>query len=565
MSNKLIFTDDCIEIHCQRGDAQTQSLVDQLYPVHKNRIGTLFKVSSRKAPEVLQLFRGLNEYNIDTAPQKIQSMLTEEIIARACTESLLRGTTMENPVVNERLTLKHHQQVAREVAKVRDKFGFFYDTRTGKTPLSLAIIYDDIKEHPEHKWLVVCPLILIENAWLEDAKTFFPNVSVVNCHAPTKAKRLKAMAQNANIYIANTESFSTYKEHYEQIGFHGCIVDESSDMKSNSSKQSQALVAFSKQVKRWYLLSGTPAPNGEWEYYMQLKSIDEYSVPQSYSQFLERYFVNVSFTPQYPKYQVRPDRKDELYVVLRDYSFYVDKEDVLNTPGRTFHEVEYTLADHVKKAYTKMKNEMYMEMSEGLNITAPSAAAKLNKLNQLTSGFIIDTDAVKTNAALGESKQEIHLLDESRFKLLYQILNDNINEQVLIWANYRKEFEMIKEALGNKCACVYGATSLQEKTEAIKAFKEKRIQYLVANPASADKGLTLTNCHICVYFSLNWSYETYRQSTERIYADISKQPKHCHYYIIIAQGTIDGILYRDVLQGKADASYAVLNHLKAGI
>ena len=50
---------------------------------------------------------------------------------------------------------------------------------------------------------------------------------------------------------------------------------------------------------------------------------------------------------------------------------------------------------------------------------------------------------------------------------------------------------------------------------------------------------------------------------ERIYGDIKKQPKHCHYYIFIARNTIDAVLYDDVLTGKQDTSTAVLNHLKA--
>jgi hypothetical protein len=429
-------------------------------------------------------------------------------------------------------------------------------------------MYDDIMQHPEHKWLVVCPLILIENAWLADAHDFIPDIKVISCHAATKDKRLKAMQEPGNIYIANTESFATYKQYYDEMNFYGCIVDESSDMKGsklktkkNKDTTSEALVKFSRTMKRWYLLSGTPAPNGEWEYYMQLKSIDEYCVPQSYSQFLQYYFVDISLS-DFPKYTVRPDRKDALYALLRDYSLYVDKEDVLNTPGRAFHEVEYELVPSVKSAYTKMKNELYVELKDDLIITAPSIAAKLNKLNQITSGFVIDTQAKKENAINGSNKQEVYLLDDRRFNELYALLGKQGDEQVLIWANYHEEFRVLKEHFGDRCACVFGGTSIQEKNEAIRAFKTGAIQYLIANPASADKGLTLTNCHICVYFSLNWSYEKFKQSMERIYADKSKQPKFCEYYILIAKGTIDKILYRDVLQGKADASYAVLNHLK---
>src|SRR5690606_16225642 len=99
---------------------------------------------------------------------------------------------------------------------------------------------------------------------------------------------------------------------------------------------------------------------------------------------------------------------------------------------------------------------------------------------------------------------------------------------------------------------------------AIRAFKERRVRYLIANPASADKGLTLTNAHIAIYFSLGYSYELFKQSIERIYGSVVKQPKRCKYYIFIAKGTIDRAIY-NAIQNKGDMSMAVLNHLKGGL
>ena len=506
--------------------------------------------------------RGLTKENIDTAPLAVQSYFNKEMEAREKVQSLLAYGPTESPVVTSSLTLRQHQQMGREIAKVRDRFCFFFDTRTGKTPLSLSIIHDDLQKHPDHKWLVICPLILIENAWMCDAATFVPGIKVVNCHASTKAKRLKAIESDAQIYITNTESFATYKEHFDKLGIHGCIVDESSDMKSYKSKQSEAIVDFAQTVKRMYLLSGTPAPNGEWEYYMQLRAIDYYCMPAFWTHFKQYYFVDVSFT-QYEQLQMRPDRREEFNELLRKYAVYVDKEDVLTLPGREFVECEFDMPEELKKHYRTLKDELYLELEDGKKLTAPSAAAKLNKLNQVTSGFIIDTKAMKENKFYGEEQQEVYLLDSYRFKKLQEILAMHEHSQVLIWANYRKEFEMLSSMLGDKCKCIYGATSLNDKNVAIQAFKSGDIQYLIANPASADKGLTLTNCHICVYFSLNWSYELFKQSMDRIYGDISKQPKKCLYYIMIAKKTIDRVLYSDVLQGKGDASYAVLNHLKA--
>ena len=566
MRNKILMSRNCLEVQCDRNDLETQKLMSSIYPIHTNRIKTQYRMSIHNVPEVLELLRGIGVDNIDSAPPQVQEYFYKELAIRSNVEDLIKNGPRESFKVNEHLTLMRHQQLGREIARYQDRYAFFYDTRTGKTPLSLSIMYDDIVANPTHKWLVVCPLILIENAWIPDAAEFIPEIKVVSCHAATPAKRLERINSEVSIYVTNTESFVKYREHFDNLHLAGCIIDESSDMKSPKSKVSKELVDFAQTLKRFYLLSGTPAPNGEQEYYMQLRAVDYYGIQQSYSQFKEHYFVNMSYNPQYEKLALRPDKKDELFSLIRKYALYVDKEDVLTTPGRTFHEVEFEMPAELKKHYNKLKNELYMEVGDGLRITAPSAAAKLNKLNQVTSGFIIDTQAVKENKFYADNLTEWYMLDNYRFKALQDLLSsDSIrDEQVLIWANYRKEFEIIQSILGERCRCIYGGTTITEKNESIRLFKTGEIQYLVANPASADKGLTLTNAHISIYFSLNWSYELFKQSMERIYGDVMKQPKHCDYYVMIAKGTIDRVLYSDVLQGKGEASYAVLNHLKGG-
>lgn len=564
MRNKILMSRNCLEVQCDRNDLETQKLMSSIYPIHVNRIKTQYRMSIHNVPEVLKLLRGIGVDNIDTAPPQVQRYFYKELAIRSNVEDLIKNGPRESFKVNEHLTLMRHQQLGREIARYQDRYAFFYDTRTGKTPLSLSIMYDDIVANPTHKWLVVCPLILIENAWIPDAAEFIPEIKVVSCHAATPAKRLERIKSEASIYVTNTESFVRYREHFDKLHLAGCIIDESSDMKSPKSKVSKELVDFAQTIERFYLLSGTPAPNGEQEYYMQLRAVDYYGIQQSYSQFKEHYFVNMSYNPQYEKLALRPDKKDELFSLIKKYALYVDKEDVLTTPGRTFHEVEFEMPAELKKHYNKLKNELYMEIGDGLRITAPSAAAKLNKLNQVTSGFIIDTQAVKENKFYNEDRTELYQLSGYRFAKLIDLLGQIGDEQVLIWANYKAEFRIIQQVLGDSCRCVYGETTLAEKNEAIKLFKEGKIQYLIANPASADKGLTLTNAHISIYFSLNWSYELFKQSMERIYGDVMKQPKHCDYYVMIAKGTIDRVLYSDVLQGKGEASYAVLNHLKGG-
>ena len=568
--NKIQFYNNQIVVSCERLDAETLRIINEnvdLYPVHSNRIKTEFKFSPRLVPEVLRCFRGITDENIGDAPIGVQQAYYAEMRRRRALAELKETGPVGNPTVNGLITLEPHQQLGREIAQVFDKFAFFYDTRTGKTPMSLSIIRDDVLQHPGNKWLVVCPLILIENAWMQDAERFFPELRVVNCHAATKAKRLEQIAKDADVYITNTESFVTYNQYFADKNIVGAFVDESSDMKSPKSKISKALVEYAQHCKRFYLLSGTPAPNGEQEYFMQMRAIDYFCMPQSYTQFKEHFFTNTSWNPQYEKLAIKQDRKEELMSLIKSRALYVDKEDVLDTPGRTFHEVIVDMPNDVLKAYRTMKNKMSMSVGPENKITATSAAAMLNKLNQISSGFVMDTQAAKENVFYDEHKQEWYLLNDFRFTALLELLDSPAlcGQQVLIWANYRVEFQQIKELLGDTCRCIYGGTTIEEKNEAIRLFKEGKVQYLVANPASADKGLTLTNAHICVYFSLNWSYELYKQSMERIYGAKRSQPLHCHYYVMMCEGTVDTMLYREVLETKASVSTAVLNHLKGGV
>lgn len=572
MSNKLRINERYIEIECSSRDADTMEQMADIPYFHFNRTYSKYRTSIKNIDKVLETFRGITRENLDKAPPAIRRLYDKEMQRREYTNTLIEyGPVGETTFgANNEYTLMRHQQLAKELAEVNDRYAFFYDTRTGKTPMSLQIIHEDVKRNPHHKWLVLCPLILIENAWLEDAREMFPELSVVNLHDRTKAKRLKKFKQDANLYISNIESFVSYREHIEALGVHGVFVDESSAMKSSSSKFAKAAVDYSWNVKRWYLLSGTPAPNGEWEYYRQLQSVDFYGIHQSWTQFKKYFFNNVSFNPQYEKLQVKREMKAELHKLLKRYSLYVDKEDVLETPGRDFTEIELTLPDSLKEHYKKLKKDLYMELGDSLTITAPSAAGSLNKLNQVTSGFIIDTAAMKYNKMVdagevpGPRKDESYDLSPYRFHRLYELLQELGDKQAIIWCNYRKEFEIIKEELGDRCELVYGGTSIWEKNEAIKRFKAGHIQYLVANPASADKGLTLTNSHIAIYFSLGYSYELWKQSIERIYGSIQKQPNRCQYYIFIAKGTVDKAIY-DTVRNKGDMSTAVLDHLKGGL
>lgn len=555
----MLFTKQYIEIQCDKNDFETYRKALDIPYLHVNRTKTKFRTSIKNIDLVLKLFKGIDEYSTHLLPDNIRKLYDKEILRRIHLKTLLELGPSREPAEIHGGRLEKHQQLGLEIAEEFDRFAFFYSTRTGKTIMSLKIIEEDIKR-AGGSWLVLCPLILIENAWLDDASKYFPNLNIVVLHDKDKRKRIAQFAKKADLYIGNIESFVAYKEFYDRLDIKGCFIDESSTLKSHQAKVSKSMIDFSLTLDRWYLLSGTPAPNCEAEYYMQLRTVDLFSVHSSRTQFVHHFFNNTSYNPQYEKLVLKPERRDEFMAILQKYSLYVDKEDVMETPGKEFIEVSLSMPDKLQETYDKLKKELFVELS-GNDVTASTSAAAINKLNQITSGFIIDSFAKQENKFNEEQLPELYELSEYRYDELEKILETIGDKQVVIWAYYRKEFEIIKKRLGDKCALIYGATTLEEKNKALKAFKAGNIQYLVANPASADKGITLVNSHHCIYFSIGYSLELFIQSQERIYGGIRSQPNKCYYYIMMAKGTVDELIYKAVQQ-KFDISFELLNYLR---
>lgn len=565
MSNKLKFTSEYIIITCDRNDQESIAKAFSIPYVHFNRIHTIFKTSIHNALYVLEIFRGITINDLDKLPASVLSIVEAELTRQSITKTLI-----EHGPVGDHEWLWKHQQLGRELAQVNNKYGFFYDTRTGKTPMGLQIITDDLKANPEHKWLILCPLILIENAWMEDAKKMFPNLDILSLYHKYPYVREKLYKKNASVYVQNIKSFTTKLKELEALNIHGCILDESSALKSPSSAFGKAVVEYASKHKRFYLLSGAPAPNGMHEYYRQLQVLDYYGVQQSYKQYTNYFFNDISNNRNYKKLVIKSEKQYELMNHIKKYSLYVDKEDVLNLPGRSFEEISVEMPADLRVKYEEMKTNLAIELGDNVIVTVPSIAAKLGKLNQISSGFVLDTKATKYNKMLKANeiatgfKDDYYLLSMYKFNALFELLNSFGNKQAIIFANYHKEFDIIKDVLGDECRVVNGQVNSDQKNIAIKMFKQGLIKYLVMHPKSAGKGLTLTNTNLCVYYSLNYSYEDWKQSADRIYGDIVKQPYFCKYYIINAVNSIDKAIY-NAIDTKSSVSYSVLNHLKGGI
>lgn len=542
-------------------DPRDQTFVDLLSVVRgieKMRKRDTYRCSLRKLPEVLKQLRGID--SPDQVPDGlVKNLFIEELDRRKYTQTLKElGPDMTSD------WLWKHQCLGIELAQINRRYNFFYDTRTGKTLMMLRIMHDRLVSGEAKRCLVICPSAIVK-AWLNDATKHFPQLKIAAVYGDA-ANRFEALHKPAHIVIWSTEQVASNMDILSKLKFDCCVFDESSKIKDYSTKIAAAAQELSLLIPSWYNLSATPAPNGKHEYYTQMMCLDPYVFCTARTHFKERYFDDKSRSKNYEKLVIKANMEDEFMATIEDYSLYVDQA-VMPTAGKEWHTVEYSLEPELEKAYATMCSDMYSEVN-GIIITAEQAATMRGKLNQLASGFIMDTEAIKTNKAdrrLGyeqESREIYRIGNGSRINCMRQLLEKLGNAKCVIWANYTEEFRMLEELLGVRARYIRGGTSVAEKEQYIyQDFKAGSLQYLVCHPLSVGMGINLTQAHIAIYYSMSDSWEAFKQSSERIYGHLATQPFKCEYYILQAKNTVNELIYGNVVN-KRDSSTDFLDHLK---
>lgn len=558
--NKVQVSRYYVQIIASNDDCDFLRLIDTYDGIYKQRKANTYRCSIRLLPEVLDLMRP--GYSVENLPDEIKEYFQMEMIRRQHT-TLLKELGPDRTSDLEHTWLWPHQCLGIELAQVNSRYNFFYDTRTGKTLMALRIMYERLTSNKARRCLVICPSHIIPS-WLKDASDWFPRLKIVAYYG-TPEQRYTAFNTPAHIVIWATNHVVPNLAILKECGFDTCFFDESSAAKSHSSKISEAVLELSQCIPSWYNLSATPAPNDESEYYVQMRALDAYCFNPARTKFVDKYFNNTSRNNMYQKLRIKPDMYDEFMGVIEEYSIYVDQA-AMPTAGKEWHVEKYALDEELRARYNDMCGKMYMEVN-GTKITIEMATALRAKLNQLASGFVLDTEAINDNKISRKLKEpatavETYELSTGRIEKLLELFARFPNEKIVVWANYRAEFKMIEDVLGERARYLNGASDLAYKEEAIKAFKTGPLQYLICHPLSVGMGINLAESHIAIYYSMNDSWEAFKQSSERIYGHIKVQPNVCHYYILQAEKTANELVYTNVTN-KRDASYGLLEHLKA--
>lgn len=428
-----------------------------------------------------------------------------------------------------------HQKKAISLAAMFNAYALFMETGTGKSICAIKLI-----EYWKAPAMIIAPLSTLESVWMQEFGKWAPQLRKVILW-----NNFKSWQQPYDVYVVNYEGFKKLSKTVDIAQKIKClVVDESSKLKSHDSQITKEILKYRSMPYR-LCLTGTPAPNNLLEYFGQMCFINSELLGENYYRYRNTFFYSCG----YGGYMYKPMKGAQESIIdkVSRQAFSIRKEDCLDLPDRVY-ETRHVYMDNVQKAaYEMMKKENILEFSGSVTLAA-NELAKIMKLRQVTSGFTINTDGIPVFI----SDTKINALKD----LLEEIPED---KQVIIWLNFHFEIERLKAEFKNTACTLYGDMPQHAKDESIKDFQAGKYRILLAHPLSGGMGLTFTNCHYVIWYSLNYSQEQYSQANDRVYR-IGQKHK-VTYFLLLAKDTIDEIIYR-VLDRKADLMNECLNMLK---
>lgn len=446
-----------------------------------------------------------------------------------------------------------HDYQVKAVDMIVNNFncGLFLDCGLGKTVSTLTAIQELREIGFIDKVLIIAPKKVAQVTWKDEINNWEHlkglRISVID---GTAAQRRAAMTADADIYTVSRDNvvWLVVEHGGVKLPYDMVVIDELSSFKNYASKRFKALRRVRKFIPRVVGLTGTPAPNGLIDLWAQMFLIDEGKrLGKTITDYRNRFFTagrkNGDIVYQWDLKSPAEETEQKISDLIKDICISMSAEDYLKMPDKLMYYDRVKLSDKDFKAYKTFEREQVLEFIEsGETITAASAAALSNKLQQFANGAMYDAD------------RNVLQLHDEKIEKLKELVEAANGQPVLIAYTFKHDLDKIMEALKE-----YKPVKL-EKPEQIADWNAGKINVLVTHPASAGHGLNLQKGgHIMIWYGLTWALELYQQFNARLYRQGQKKPVSIHH--IIATDTVDEKIIKS-LDGKDTTQRSLMDAIK---
>lgn len=447
------------------------------------------------------------------------------------------------------LPLFEHQKKSIEFFKTKNYALDFSDPGTGKTRVQIEL-FTERRRAGGKCALVIAPKSLLRSAWQDDFARFSPGIKSVVASASI---RERAFSTSADVYITNTDAVTWLAKKPASFfeKFDTLIIDELSYFKHRTSQRSKALSRIKGHFTYRYGLTGTPNSNNITDIWHQSFVVDAgASLGTSFFAFRNAVCTPRQVRPQPNMVQwVGKDGAEELVAgLLKDITIRHKFEDCLDIPENFTTLVRYYPSQQHYTQYKELEKDQISLLSDGNVVTAVNAAVLANKLLQVSSGAVYTSEGAYS------------VVDGGRYSLIADLAESR--RSVVIFFLWEHQRELLKKELESReisYEVIDGAVSGRGRDTAVKHFQSGLIKVLLAHPASAAHGLTLTKGTTTIWASPTYNLEHFTQGNRRIYR--AGQTEKTETIVILAEGTLEDKVYTKLLT-KDEKQTSLLSILK---
>jgi SNF2 family DNA or RNA helicase len=413
----------------------------------------------------------------------------------------------------------------------------------------------------EFRTLVVAPLSVLERVWGSAIFANFLGRRTYQIVHGSASRREQQLAEPADFYIINfdgvavgastrgkwvLEGFARNLHSRDDIRL--IIVDEASAYRDSQTKRSRLARQVLAPRPYFWMLTGTPTPNGPTDAYGLAKIVNN-AWGESYHSFHNRVMQRWAQWVWKPKPGANEAARRLLTPAIR-----VDIRDVWDGPPMTVQQRDVPLTEEQKKLLATLKREMVVELQSGkLVSTAHEAAARLKYL-QISLGGVYD-EAHQSHAvdASPRIKELLATIRQSSHKIVCFVPLTNIID--MLYTRLAKE--------GISAAVLNGAVHTRVRSELLGSFgRDDGPHVLLCDPATTSHGINeFVAADTGIFYGPTDRTELYLQGVKRLHRPGQKWPVTIVQFVstplereifkrLEANETMQGLLLAMVKEGR---------------
>ena len=426
---------------------------------------------------------------------------------------------------DHRPPLEHQKEAVEKLAGSR-RFILADDMGLGKTTATIIAAL----ETGSKKILIICPASLKIN-WQREIENYSDR--------PVFISEGKKFSTESDFVIVNYDILKNFHDTKEkdnsllnQSNFDLVILDEAHMISNPQAQRTKIINHFVKDIKRVWLLTGTPMTSRPMNYY-NLLNIIESPVAQNWMAYAIRYCQGYQFMAGRRKVWnvTGASNLEELRDRTSKQILRRLKEDVLDLPDKIISPVYLRLKS---KEYEELMGEYY-DWFDNKKDESSSLTVQFSKLMK-----------VRKVIANEKTKQTIEFAE-------------NIIEQgkkVIIFTNFTDTLQTIYQHFGKQAVYLDGSCSKPHRQNAVDEFQENdKIKVFVGNLKAAGVGLTLTAAEVVIMNDLSFVPAEHAQAEDRAYR--YGQKSNVLVYYPLYENTIEGAVY-DILNRKKEIIRTVM-------